>query len=230
MALGTQLSPTSTLVTFCFWARRNGYSVGEMHGFAPVHPVHKEGSWHFDQENGFGKAADINRNGPDEGAQLRAAVDRAQELGLAVIFARDGVQGRAGKHKGHLHVDVGPFSNLGVGGFKPRGGGDTVTRGLQRAVRVGDDQIWGNDTDTALMAVRAASNLHGVTFPFGVAAAQRAVGAPQTGTWDDASRHAHDQTMVAVRTALGLAGGVIWDPTTEATFLRARDLRARVLG
>lgn len=228
MALGEQLSPTQTLVTFCLWAQRNGFAVGEMHGFSTVHPVHKEGSWHFDQEGRFGKAADLNKNGPDENGQLRTAVDRAQELGLAVIFARDGIQGRAGKHQGHLHVDVGPFSNLGVGGFKPKGGGDVVTQRVQRAVRVGEDQVWGTDTDTAVMAVRFASNLHGVTFPFGVVAAQRAVGAPETGEWDDASRHAHDQTMIAVRTALGLPGGVIWDPATEATFLAARDLRARV--
>jgi hypothetical protein len=57
---------------------------------------------------------------------------------------------------------------------------------------------------------------------------QRAVGAPETGEWDDGSRHAHDQTIVQIRTALGLPGRVTWDRTTEATLLAARDLRARV--
>ena len=82
MALGTQLSPTQTLVTFCLWARRHGYDVGEMHGFSAVHPVHTGGSWHFDSDGGFGKAADINKNGPDERAELIEALNRAQELGL----------------------------------------------------------------------------------------------------------------------------------------------------
>jgi hypothetical protein len=228
MALGEQLSPVKTLVTFCKWAARNGFDVGEMHGFSTVHDVHVAHSWHFDQENGFGKAADINKNGDDRGAQLTAAVERAQELGLAVIFARDGVTGRAGHHRDHLHVDVGPFSNLGQGGFRPAGGGDKVTAALQRAVHLTDDEIWGRDTDTALMAVRAASNLHGVTFPSGVTTAQKAVGAPQTGEWDAASRAAHDRTVAAIRPALGVGAGTIWNDATETAFLDARDLRSRV--
>src|SRR5688500_1840816 len=131
MALGKQLSPTQTLVTFCHWARRNGYTVGEMHGFAPVRPVHTQNSWHFDSEDGFGKAADINRNGRDERERLVVAVGRAEELGLAVIYARDGVEGVAGTHRGNLHVDVGPFSHLGVESSRPRGGGDALTEALQ---------------------------------------------------------------------------------------------------
>ena len=97
MALGTQLSPTQTLVTFCLWARRHGYSVGEMHGFSAVHPVHTGGSWHFDSDGGFGKAADINKNGPDERAELIEALNRAQELGLGVIFAATGPRGSAAR-------------------------------------------------------------------------------------------------------------------------------------
>jgi hypothetical protein len=229
MALGVQKSPTQALVTFCTWARRSGYAVGEMHGFSPaVHPVHTQGSWHYDRDGGFGKAADINRNGSDERAALLAALDRAQELGLAVIFARDGVAGPAGRHQHHLHVDVGPFSHLGARSFTPRGGGDVVTAALQRAVRLPDDQIWGADTEAHLEAVRAAANLHGGTFPHGVAFAQRVLGVPDDGVWGQQSRSAHDATTAAVRTALGLPAGSVWDAATDTAYLAARELRRRV--
>lgn len=227
MALGKQVSPTQTLVTFCLWAQRNGYSVGEMHGFSTVHPVHTAGSWHFDSEHGFGKATDVNKNGADEKAQLAAAVDRAQELGLAVIFARDGAAGVAERHRGHLHVDVGGFSHLGAASFTPRGGGDTVTEALQRAVHAIVDQVWGKDTDEHVEAVRAASNLKGVTFPSGIEFAQRAVGAAVTGEWGTDSRGAHDRTTAAIQRAFGVNASGIWDLATDGAYLRARDLRRR---
>jgi hypothetical protein len=227
MALGKQLSPTQTLVTFCLWARRNGYAVGEMRGFAEVHPVHTQNSWHFDAEDGFGKAADINKNGRDERDQLIAALGRAQELGLAVIYARDGVAGVAGSHRGHLHVDVGPFSHLGVESFRPRGGGDTLTEALQRAVHVDVDGIWGPRTDLRLEAVRAASRLMGVTFPRGIAFTRRAVGLEDGPVWDLAARRAHDRTVAAIQRALRRPVSGRWDRATDAAYGRARDLRHR---
>ncbi|NMR20977.1 hypothetical protein [Cellulomonas fimi] len=227
MALGQQLSPTQTLVTFALWAQRNGYAVGEMHGFSAVHPVHAQGSWHFDTDGGFGKAADINKNGPDERDRLIAALDHAQELGLAVIFARDGVEGVAGKHKNHLHVDVGPFSHLGAQPFTPRGGGDAVTEALQQAVRAVPDQVWGADTDMRLEAVKAASNLMGVSFPHGVEFAQRAVGVVDDGVWGRDSRGAHDRATAAIQRALGRPATGIWDDALVAAYAHARDLRSR---
>ncbi len=230
MALGTQKSPTQALVTFCLWARRNDYAVGEMHGFShDVHPVHARGSWHYDTDGGFGKAADINKNGGNERAALIAALDRAQELGLAVIFARDGVAGPAGKHRHHLHVDVGPFSHLGgARSFVPRGGGDAVTAGLQRVVRLEADQVWGADTEAHLEAVRAASTLRGGAFPRGVAFTQRVLGVPDDGAWGELSRGAHDAATAAIRRVLGLPPASVWDAATDAAYLAARDLRRRV--
>ena len=227
MALGTQLSPTQTLVTFCLWAQRNGFAVGEMHGFSAVHPVHTNGSWHFDDEGGFGKAADINRNGPDERDQLIGALDRAQELGLAVIFARDGAQGVSASHKGHLHVDVGPFTHLGQHSSTPSGGGDVLTEGLQRAVGAGADQVWGADTDARAEAVKAASNIMGVTFPQGVEFTQRVVGVGDDGVWGSQSRAAHDRVTIAIQQALGLPGTGVWDGAMIAAYDRARELRNR---
>jgi hypothetical protein len=228
MALGQQLSPTQTLVTFCLWAQRNGYSVGEMHGFSAVHPVHTAGSWHFDSDGGFGKAADINKNGPDERDQHIAALDRAQELGLGVIYARDGVNGIAGQHKNHLHVDVGPFSHLGLSSFTPRGGGDTLTEALQRAVHAAADQVWGAETDMRAEAVKAASNIMGVTFPFGVEFTQGVVGVPADGVWGNQSRAAHDHTTAVMQQALGRPATGIWDQATVDAYDRARGLRHRV--
>ncbi len=228
MALGTQRSPTQALVTFCLWARRNGYAVGEMHGFSAVHPVHTARSWHYDKDGAYGKAADINKNGTDERRHLVAAVDRAQELGLAVIYARDGTAGPAAGHRGHLHVDVGPFSHLGTRSFVPRGGGDVVTEALQRAVRVEADQLWGPVTDRHLEAVRCASRLKGEEFPFGVEFIRQILGVAQDGAWDEPARVAHDVTVAAIRRALRLPASPVWDVATEAAYVAARDLRRRV--
>lgn len=227
MALGQQLSPTQTLVTFCLWARRHGYSVGEMHGFSAVHPVHTGGSWHFDQEGGFGKAADINKNGPNERGELIEALNRAQELGLGVIFARDGAAGVSATHRNHLHVDVGPFGHLGAGSFQPRGGGDKVTEALQQAVRAQADQVWGADTDQRLEAVKAASNLMGVGFPHGIAFTQRVVGVADDGVWGRESRRAHDTVTAGIQRALGRPANGIWDAALVAAYGHARDLRSR---
>jgi hypothetical protein len=189
--------------------------------------VHAAGSWHFDHDGGFGKAADVNKNGGTERQELLAALERAQELGLAVIFARDGTAGVSAKHQDHLHVDVGPFSHLGAQPSVPRGGGDVVTGALQAATRCGVDQIWGADTDAHLEALRAASNLHGVTFPQGVAFTQRVVGVADDGVWGGKSRAAHDRTTAAVQAGLGRPATGMWDAATEAAYLRARDLRRR---
>ena len=227
MALGAQLSPTQTLVTFCLWARRHGYSVGEMHGFSAVHPVHAHRSWHFDSDGGFGKAADINRNGPDEREHLVEALNRAQELGLGVIYARDGAAGVTATHRGHLHVDVGPFSHLGAHPSTPRGGGDVLTEAVQRAVRAGVDQVWGSDTDQRVEAVKAASSIMGVTFPHGVAFTQRVVGVADDGAWGGDSRRAHDRTTIALQQALGRPATGVWDQPMLEAYDRARNLRSR---
>jgi hypothetical protein len=228
MALGTQLSPTQTLVTFCLWAERHGYDVGEMHGFSAVHPVHTNGSWHFDSDGGFGKAADINKNGPNERADLIEALNRAQELGLAVIYARDGTAGVTATHQGHLHVDVGPFSHLGVASFRPRGGGDLLTEAVQKAVHTTPDQVWGPDTDQRVEAVKAASNLMGVEFPHGIAFTQRVVGVADDGVWGAQSRSAHDVVTAEIQRALGRPANGIWDDAMVAAYNHARDLRSRV--
>lgn len=118
MALSKQISPVSALVTLCRAFKAEGYSIGEMHGFSTVHDVHAKGSWHYDQENGFGKAADINFNGPGEMARLIRARKRAEELGLAVTLAE---KGYVSGHADHLHVDLGQWSNLGAGIYRAKG-------------------------------------------------------------------------------------------------------------
>ena len=78
MALGPQISPTQTLVTFCLWAKRKGYSVGEMYGFGAVHPVHDAKSFHYDQDHGYGHAADINW--PTGGATEKSKLIEARKV------------------------------------------------------------------------------------------------------------------------------------------------------
>lgn len=131
MALSRQVSQVSTLAAFCRWAQGAGYAVGEMTGFSVVHPVHAVGSWHYDQQGGYGLAADINSSGPGEMARLIIARQRAESMGLAVTLAELGpVVG----HDDHLHVDVGLLSNLGAGIYHAAGsssmsGASTLTPG-----------------------------------------------------------------------------------------------------
>ena len=227
MALGSQASPTQALVTFCLWAQRNGYAVGEMHGFSSVHRVHTLGSWHYDQDGPYGKAADLNKNGPNERADLIRALDVARSLGLGVIFARDGARGVAASHQTHLHVDVSAYTHLGKGASKAPGGGDRVTENLQRAVRATADQAWGPDTEQRLNAVRAASAMHRGQHPYGVAFTQAVVGAKPDSRWGPRSAAAHDATVSSIQRALGVADDGKWGPRTEASYLAHRDIRWR---
>lgn len=229
MGLGAQRGTTAALVTFALWCKRRGYAVGEMHGFSTVHNVHTKGSWHYDQDGGFGKAADINvpGGGANERAHLAAAVPVAQSLGLAVIFGRDGKNGVTASHQGHLHADVGAYTNLGRGEVATPSGGDRVTEGIQRAVRSGADQVWGADTDQRVLAVRASTRFHGGQFPHGVAYTQGVVGATPDNAWGPRSSAAHDQTVAAIQRALGVTDDGIWGQGTESAFLSARDVRLR---
>jgi hypothetical protein len=124
-------------------------------------------------------------------------------------------------------VDVGPFSHLGVAPFRPRGGGDRLTEALQRAVRAAADQIWGADTDMRTEAVKAASTIMGVTFPFGIPFTQRVVGVADDGVWGNLSRAAHDHTTAAMQQALGRPATGIWDQATVDAYTHARSLRNR---
>lgn len=236
MAIGTQVSPVQTLVTFCLWAQRSGFSVDEMHGFSRVHDVHAPGSWHYDQEKGFGKGMDLNWRRPNssERRKLTGASAFAIELGLGVIFARDGSVGPASHHQDHAHVDVGTYSNLGKGDGRARGGGDVLTERLQRVVRATPDQVWGRDTHKRLEAVRAASLLKGTTFPHGIAYTRRVLGLPAGDVWDARSRDAHDAAVRKVQVALarlGYFGGPasgVWSAPLDAAYVKARDRRRRL--
>lgn len=230
MALGAQKSPVQTLVTFCLWAQRAGFRVGEMHGFTGVNPrVHTKGSWHYDQEGGYGKGADINHpaGGHVERTHLANAAAVAQSLGLAVIFGQNGADGPTRTHQGHLHVDVGAYSNLGRGQIATRGGGDKVTEGIQRAVGATPDQVWGGDTHWRVETVRLASRHHGFQHPWGVPHLQRVLGVKDDGDRGGITNAAHDRAVARIQRALGVGEDSVWGGQTEAAYLAAADVRHR---
>lgn len=223
MALSKQVTPTSSLDRFMTWAAAAGYDVGEhpAHG-GVTRGVHAPGSWHYD-----GLAADINwgtGSPPGERAHLVVALEVAESMGLAVIFARDGVAGVATNHRNHLHVDVGEWSNYGAGDVRRRAGDLKVWR-LQGAVgtpAAGRDNLWGPDTDKRLRAVQQASEYAGPRFPYGIKYTQRVVGTRDDGKWADNSRAAHDVAVEDIQRALGVTDDGVWGPNTDRAYQLAR--------
>lgn len=223
MGLSQQITPTSTLTRFMAWAHAAGYRVGEHPAYGGVNPaVHARGSWHND-----GLAADINWGAgspPSERAHLLVALEVAESMGLALIFARDGVAGVAANHRNHLHVDVGEWSNYGDGNVRRRSG-DLEVWSLQGAVRTpiaGRDNLWGPDTDKRLRAVQQASEFAGPRFPYGVEYTQRVVGTHDDGKWGDKSQSAHDATVSAVQRSLGVHDDGVWGTNTDRAYRAAR--------
>jgi hypothetical protein len=225
MAMSKQITPASYLDRFMKWAHAAGYHVGEHPAYGGVtRGVHNARSWHYD-----GLAADVNKNGPRERAELIHAMTVATSFGLAVIFARDGVAGVARNHQGHLHVDVGEWSNYGDGDVRARSG-DAKVWTLQGAVNMGGadrDNLYGPDTDKRLYALAAAAELGGRRHPYGVAFTQDVVGARTDGVWGPASAAAHDATVSAVQRVLGVAVDGRWGPVTDRAWKLVRKAYGR---
>lgn len=103
-------------------------------------------------------------------------------------------------------------------------------KALQRAVRATDDNQWGSDTNKRLYAVREASDWSGTDFPYGVKFTQEVVGSKADGEWGPRSRAAHDDTVIAIQTALKAIGfnpgpvDGIWGRQTEEAFQAARKI------
>lgn len=101
-------------------------------------------------------------------------------------------------------------------------------RGLQRAIRTTDDNVWGHNTDRHYYALRQASNWAGNEFPYGVSFAQKVVGARKDGVWGKDSAEAHTATVKKVQAELkemGYTPGSIdglWGPDTDSAFKEAR--------
>lgn len=225
MALSKQITPTSSLDRFMAWAKAAGYHVGEHPAYGGVTPaVHTAGSWHND-----GLAADVNKNGPRERTDLIHAMTVATSFGLAAIFARDGVVGVARNHQGHLHVDVGEWSNYGSGNVRAARGDIKVWR-LQVAVHLtgaGRDNLYGPNTDKRLYALAAASTHGGGRHPYGVKFTQDVVGAREDGKWGPASRSAHDDAVAAAQRALGVHDDGVWGPATDRAWRLVRKTYGR---
>lgn len=105
---------------------------------------------------------------------------------------------------------------------------------LQRAVRTGDDNKWGSETDRHFRALIEASNFGGNDFPYGVKFAQAVVGTKPDGRWGPKSIAAHKRTVMNVQKALeGMGFSVgrhngrpmfdgIWGRSTQAAYDKAR--------
>ena len=98
---------------------------------------------------------------------------------------------------------------------------------LERAVHLKADGHWGPKADAGVKAVRAASRLKGVKFPYGVDYTEARVGRPADGDWDAADRSAHDASVLSLRLAFGLTAGTVWDTEADAAFLAARKVCLR---
>jgi hypothetical protein len=225
MALSKQIAPTSYLERFMRWASAAGYHVGEHPAYGGVTAgVHVPGSWHYDS-----RACDVNKNGPDERRDLIHALEVATSYGLGAIFARDGIVGAARNHQGHLHVDVGEWSNYGAGDVRAAIG-DAKVWGLQGAVHLagaGRDNLYGPHTDKRLYALASASVFGGGRHPYGVRFTQDVVGTRKDGDWGPASRSAHDATVSAVQAVLGVPVDGRWGVETDRAWRLVRKVYGR---
>lgn len=202
MALSAKKASTASLVNFVNYARANGYRITEMPPFDAVNAGHSARSWHKDKDGKYGQAADINIGSVGvsnwEKQKLRRLIPVAQSYGLGVIHDVSGRGvGAARQHRGHLHVDVGSYSNLGNGSFR-QPGGDRHTVRVQMALHqpwAKRDNLFGPFTKTDINVLRAASNYGGNKFPQGRKRAQRVVGVHQDNVWGVNSRAGHDRTM-----------------------------------
>lgn len=105
----------------------------------------------------------------------------------------------------------------------PVDGGKPNVKGLQAAVGAARDNIWGEDTEKRLRAVRMASKMHGSKFPYGVKYTQAVVGTITDGIWGRQSGAAHDATVEKIQKALGLEPSGTWGEKTEEAFQAMRD-------
>lgn len=117
MALSRQQAPRKNLLAFLAYAASLGFHVGEHPSYGGVTPdVHRADSWHL-----VGLAGDINwRGSGSERDKLIQLIPRAEQYGLGITFARDGIAGSAVNHQGHLHVDCGSWSNYGDGAVRAK--------------------------------------------------------------------------------------------------------------
>jgi len=222
MALSPRGCPTENLVAFCNYAEAIGARVGEMPPWdAAKAGAHSKGSWHYDKDGKYGQAADINYGTSGSSTSENDVLDHlrivGESMGLGVIWRSPG-------HYTHLHADVGTWSRFNGNGYT-RMAGDIVTYKIQGAVHFPAkerDNLWGDNTDDRIEAVRYASNLHGVKFPKGAKAAQIAVGTKADNVWGNNSRAAHDATVAAIQRILGVTADGIWGKKTEAAYLSAR--------
>lgn len=103
----------------------------------------------------------------------------------------------------------------------------TVVNDIQKVVGATVDGRWGEDTDKRTHAVRMASSLKGVAFPWGEKYTQGVVGTKADGIWGANSRAAHDKAVKKIQTALKKAGyfkgapNGIWNAATDAAFVKA---------
>lgn len=223
MALSRQVTPTYVLNIFNRWAHLNGYRVGEHPDYGGVTPgVHVADSWHD-----LGLASDINwgTNNPSvERNRLISASVVAESMGLALTYAQYGTAGSAANHRNHLHVDVGEWSNYGTGNVR-RTPGSLVPYRLQEAVFRDPkqrDNIWGDNTEKRLNAVRMSSRMHGTKFPYGIAFTRRILGAGSGKTWDREARQQHDAAVLIVQEVLKVDQDAVWGPDTDSAYLTAR--------
>ena len=164
------------------------------------------------------KLNDLDYNLVPDGKLGPATRDAVEDFQKSVGLKQDGVPGPDTSKALDAKLARKPDGSV----RKPR------CKALQQAVRTDDDNIWGGETDRHCNAVREASNWGGRDFPYGVEFTQRVVGTNPDGEWGPNSEEAHDDTVVAMQTALRAMGfnpgklDGIWGENTEDAYQAAR--------
>ena len=110
------------LIEFGNMLKRRGYDVSEHPKFGGVHPVHTNGSQHYNKRGpGGGGAIDVNAdpfNSPfkNEKTAIDSIVGLARGYGLRTLWQVAG-------HFNHAHFDIGRGADMVPMGYKPSAGG-----------------------------------------------------------------------------------------------------------
>lgn len=224
------------------WVVENGPKFGWVHPYWARQGGRREEAWHFEFTGPTDKTLPRFRHpGSGEigigqvGAKPRHVQNLLNKIGAPKYQVTvDGVYGLGTANAVMEYQWVKGLPGTGVvdattlkhleGKIRPKPPVSKATRDqvirIQNVVKAKKNGKWDRDTEKRLWAVRQASNYGGNKFPYGVAYAQRVVGANDDGDWGPRSGKAHDAVVRRLQAVLGLRSTGTFDRALRDALVR----------